>query len=387
MAELDQAPATTTADTPGQKPAGELRPGSGDSQTRYPNGVTAADTDPSYYDGDMQAALAANTTPTRQQAARDAAASDQQAAGSEGRDGATATSHDPPPSSHDADIDAILHENDNKPDPRTRQQAARDAAASTTTPVKESAPDVPSDAAGSGRYAGIEAMLHENDNLPDPRTRQQAARDAAAENSLVTRSDGPAAIGDRQPESGTGPLAHVDKHEQQRERGNEEWPSAEDRARLHETYLDWRNEIAEPRQGTGWEQGVSVVGDKPDKSPGDRSGLPPTGEELIHLESDDASRLERLGNKIYEEFDDIADVAEKVSNRAQELFDLRPPAGHPEVRVPTQPYVTPTAEQHETADAGNIAQLGLVLGVIGFRTYQSVRRKLGERKGGSHGGH
>jgi hypothetical protein len=66
MAELDHAP----AQTPDRPPAGDQRPGSLDGQ-RYPNGVTAADTDPRYYDGDIQAALAADTRPTRQQAARD----------------------------------------------------------------------------------------------------------------------------------------------------------------------------------------------------------------------------------------------------------------------------------------------------------------------------
>jgi hypothetical protein len=355
VTELDQAPAAT--ETSDQPPAGEQRPGGTDSQARYPNGVSAADQDPGYYDGDVQAALAADSTPTRQQAARDT--------GTDHQDGerTAGTSQDSEASSRDPDIEAILHENDHLPEPRTRQEAAREKADGQTAEVS---PAESPDNSVSGQDPDMQAILHENDHLPEPRTRQEAAAEAR---------------------SGTAPLTRGGRDVQPHERDGGEWPSPEERTRLHETYLGWRNEIAEPRQGTGWEQGASVVGDKPDKSPDDRSGLPPTGEELIHLESDDASRLERLGNKIYEEFDDIADVAEKVSNRAQELFDLRPPAGHPEVRVPTQPYVTPTAEQHETPDAGNIAQLGLVLGVIGFRTYQSVRRKLGERKGGSHGGH
>jgi hypothetical protein len=67
MGELDHAP----ADTPDRPSAGDQRPGSLDNQARYPNGVTAADRDPHYYDGDIQAALAAETGPTRQQAARD----------------------------------------------------------------------------------------------------------------------------------------------------------------------------------------------------------------------------------------------------------------------------------------------------------------------------
>jgi hypothetical protein len=238
------------------------------------------------------------------------------------------------------------------PEPRTRQEVAAEAGRTdTTVPGHDQSAD-----------AAIDARIEDEDNLPEPRTRQEVAEEVRP---------------------GADPSAHPGSDVQQHERDTGDWPSPEERAQLHQTYLDWRNEITTgPDQSTGWDQGANVVGDKPDKSPGDRSDLPPSGEELLHAENDDASRLERLGNKIYEEFGDIADVAEKASNRAQEIFDHRPPAGHPEVRIPAQPYVAPTAEQHETPDAGNIAQLGLVLGVIGFRTYQSLRRKLTERKGG-----
>jgi hypothetical protein len=115
--ELDQAPAATeAADRPS---ADEQRPGSGDSQ-RYPNGVTAADTDPGYYDGDIKAALAADTTPIRQQAGRD------DTSGHRASADATTSSRDVPASGHDPDIEAILRENDHLPGPRTRQEAARD---------------------------------------------------------------------------------------------------------------------------------------------------------------------------------------------------------------------------------------------------------------------
>jgi flagellin-like hook-associated protein FlgL len=114
MAELDHA----SAETVRRPPSGEQRPGSADSQARYPNGVTDADRDPSYYD-DIQAALAADTRPTRQQAARDDGTS---------RDGQgdNAKPHVDRIDGHDADIYAILHENDHLPGPRTRQQAARE---------------------------------------------------------------------------------------------------------------------------------------------------------------------------------------------------------------------------------------------------------------------
>jgi flagellin-like hook-associated protein FlgL len=125
MGELDHGPAETT-DRP---PVGDQRPGSLDAQ-RYPDGVTAVDTDPHYYDGDIQAALAADTRPTRQQAARDDGT---------GRDGQgdNAKPHADQIDGHDADIYAILHENDHLPEPRTRQQAAREDRQAETAPKVE----------------------------------------------------------------------------------------------------------------------------------------------------------------------------------------------------------------------------------------------------------
>jgi Papain fold toxin 1, glutamine deamidase len=189
MTELDHAPAEATAERADQPPAGEQRPGSGD-QTRYPSGVTAADANPSYYDGDIKAALAADTTPTRQQAARDDA-SNHQAPGD-----TTTESHDAPASGHDPDIEAILHENDNLPEPRTRQEAARsdpDRQATDATTTESHDPLVTS------HDPDIEAILHESDYLPEPRTRQEAARSDQPERpgpdplGDATGKDGPAA--------------------------------------------------------------------------------------------------------------------------------------------------------------------------------------------------
>jgi len=329
MTELDHAPAETTAETTDQPPSGEQRPGSGD-QTRYPSGVTDADTNPSYYDGDIKAALAADTTPTRQQAARDDA-SDHQAP-----DDTTTESPDAPASGHDPDIEAILHENDNLPEPRTRQEAARE------DPDGQAATES-HDPPASGHDPDIEAILHENDNLPEPRTRQEAAR-------------------------------NIQPHE--RDAG--EWPSPEERERFHETYLEWRNEIPGPEQGTGWEQGTCVVGHKPDRSPGDRSDLPPTGEELLDMESDSASRFERLRGHLYKEADDITDVAEKAGNRALELFDHPPtethtevPSGHPEITNQAPPAV----------EGGQLVLAGLMVGMLGYELSRAVKNRVDAWRG------
>lgn len=65
-------------------------------------------------------------------------------------------------------------------------------------------------------------------------------------------------------------------HMRQGPAAEEEWPSSEERARLHETYLDWREEAAAGR------------------SPGDQRDLPPTGEELLESETGEHSRLDAL---------------------------------------------------------------------------------------------
>src|ERR1700678_1182870 len=94
------------------------------------------------------------------------------------------------------------------------------------------------DDTGSGGDAFRQAIAEddqEQEELPEPRTRQEVA---------------------------------------EQEADTDSWATQEDRAHVHEAYLDWRQEVS-----AGWEQGTNVVGDKPDRSPDDRSGLPPAGEE------------------------------------------------------------------------------------------------------------
>jgi hypothetical protein len=130
MNELDQAPASSgqgnATDVIQREPAGDQHAGSYDSQARSPRAESLADTDPSYYDGDIQAALAADDTPTRQEAARQDAADD----------GHAGPGDDSPPDA-DASIEAILHEDDHLPDPRTRQQAAQEDADVGSSPANQ----------------------------------------------------------------------------------------------------------------------------------------------------------------------------------------------------------------------------------------------------------
>jgi hypothetical protein len=124
-----------------------------------------------------------------------------------------------------------------------------------------------------------------------------------------------------------------------------------------------------------------VVGDKPRMSPGDISDLPPTGEELVEPDDENATRAEKFGNLFNRDFDDVDDAVKNTATSVQQVLDRPPPAGHPSVVVDTQPQWAPESSANATPDIGNIAELGLVLGVLGNRTFDYVRHKVAEMRG------
>jgi hypothetical protein len=202
----------------------------------------------------------------------------------------------------------------------------------------------------------------------EPHARQDTTvkLSSAADRRVPATSDAPDHRADREPAQG-------------REEASPDWPSAEERAQLHETYLDWRKDI-----DAGRERGTDIVGDKPDRSPDDRSDLPPTGEELLDMDSDSMSRFERLRHEVYKEADDIQDVAEKTGNRALELFS-RPPtetymavAGdHAEMSAPALPGV----------EGGQVVVAGLMIGMLGYELFRGVKNRVRAGKEDGHGGH
>jgi hypothetical protein len=262
MTELDQAPATAAAETADQSATGDQRPGGHDSQARYPSAVSTADTNPGYYDGDIQAALAADTTPTRQQASRDASAQD-----------------------HAAQVGDTV--------------------------------DAPRDPPANGRDPDIEAILHENDGLPDPRTRQQAARDAAAETNAANWNGAPTAIADQRPFSGPDPLAAS---------GSNDTPEEASPVADHAAVGNATSDRGHPDHADR-DQHVNVVHAGPeDRTLGDTTptgiGLKPTGDQLLDMETDDPaeSRLDRFLRKATEEADDLHDG---VGSAAEAIHDFR----------------------------------------------------------------
>jgi hypothetical protein len=148
-------------------------------------------------------------------------------------------------------------------------------------------------------------------------------------------------------------------------------------------YQEYRREQDHPDDG--WGQGTNVVGDKPDRSPGDTSDLPPTGEELLSTRGDRESRLERLRRETEspETFDDLQDNLGKNVNLAHDVFHRPEPTGS-HTEVPShQPELT--VPVHQGTDAGQIAVTGLVVGVLGVELFRWVRHKVSSLKGDAHG--
>jgi hypothetical protein len=124
----------------------------------------------------------------------------------------------------------------------------------------------------------------------------------------------------------------------------------------------------------GRDRGINVVGERPDKSPGDTSGLPPSGADLLAMEDKDEARGDRFRKKLYGEFDDVIDSEKAGVATVMDLTD-RPPAGHPEVQVNSGPAFGPEIPQHATVDPSSITELVMVLGVVGFQTGRWMHHK------------
>ena len=139
--------------------------------------------------------------------------------------------------------------------------------------------------------------------------------------------------------------------------------------------------------GTRWspgdqERGENVVGQKPDKSPGGTSDLPPTGEQLVDMENDKLSRFEGLRRESEKEenLDGLHSEVEHDANTIQKWLQGRPPAGHAEQPVLTSPQIGPEVHHYEV-DAGSLATMGLMLGVLGVEAVRWGHRRLETLRG------
>jgi hypothetical protein len=128
--------------------------------------------------------------------------------------------------------------------------------------------------------------------------------------------------------------------------------------------------------GPGRDRGTNVVGDKPDKSPGDTSDLPPTGADLLDMEGKDGSRADKFRNRFYGELEDVIDSTKNQVETVNDLLARPSPTGHPEVPFNSGPAFGPEIPQHASVDPSSITEMCMVLGVIGFQAARWIHHKV-----------
>jgi hypothetical protein len=131
----------------------------------------------------------------------------------------------------------------------------------------------------------------------------------------------------------------------------------------------------------GRDRGFNVVGDKPVKSPGDTSDLPPTGGELVEMEDKDASRTEKFRSRLYKSLEDIDDAINDTAPAVQGAMIQPPPAGSPGVMVDTHSHWSPEAAPDATPSVGGVAEVALVVGVLVDQVVHRIRHKVSTETG------
>lgn len=147
--------------------------------------------------------------------------------------------------------------------------------------------------------------------------------------------------------------------------------------------------------GTRWVSGDAVkamearnvVGEKVDRSPGDISDLPPTGEELVETEESDVPRAQRLGRKLFREVDDVVDAAKTETDAvSMALKNPGPTNMCIEGTPPTRGPEITDASPHPTPTPGAIVEATLYTGLALFRTGQAIEHSLRRERRSDDGG-
>jgi hypothetical protein len=128
---------------------------------------------------------------------------------------------------------------------------------------------------------------------------------------------------------------------------------------------------------------MNTTGAKPDHSPGEISGLPPPGDELLEMESSKKSRFSDLFREAEKEenLDELHDAVQENASTVQRWLSARPPQGHAEQSVPAHhPYVTPWAPGHGI-DGGEAASAVMVAGIVTVHVAHWIDDKLRHGKG------
>jgi hypothetical protein len=134
--------------------------------------------------------------------------------------------------------------------------------------------------------------------------------------------------------------------------------------------------------------GSNTIGEKENRSPGDTSDLPPSGQDLPDMEDKDAPRVQRFANKLFREFGDFADAAKDETDYAHDALTKPMPTGHAETAPPAGHPVVTVFPSHTDPGPGAIVEAALVTGLVMFRTVQAIEHKVRhDRRSEADGGH
>jgi hypothetical protein len=127
---------------------------------------------------------------------------------------------------------------------------------------------------------------------------------------------------------------------------------------------------------------VSVVKLEPaDRTLGDTTptgiGLKPTGDQLMRMEGDGQSALERLRRNIYDRADDINDSGDEYGDDLGKLFQRPPTESHTEVAG--NPPATADHQDH-VIDGGHVANAAFVAGLVAYEVFRHSKTKIEARR-------
>jgi hypothetical protein len=262
----------------------------------------------------------------------------------------------------DTDIDIILTAEEQLPEPRTRQEAAADTWDDTTQPGDDDPGAFFANPASE--YDGdVAALLAAEEQLPEPRTRQEAAADtwddtnSSQDSGLDARTD---SASPSQPDTVTEPPARNSE-------GEDGMPDPTE------------GQVADQVQD-GTDVPVAVAYLPPEaRSVGDTTptgiGRKPTGAEIRDMEGDDRteSRLDRLFDEVVKEADDVFDGSGAIGEAI--VIDDRPapgPSGH------SRPYhaTTSTAPDHPVPPDPGASDAISSMTIIGVAAAIALRHAL-----------
>jgi hypothetical protein len=131
------------------------------------------------------------------------------------------------------------------------------------------------------------------------------------------------------------------------------------------------------------DSGTNVVGEKPDRSSGDTSDIPPNGEQLVEMEDKNAPRREKIRSALDRDFKDFDDTVNYFITSTQEILEQPPPTGHPGVIADTHAHWAPESAANATPGLGNVPELVLVAGVLADRAIHWIGHKVSEKREGA----